>query len=287
MRFTTVLSALCVITGVTAQQRTAQLYLQPLSTTSKPEPLAEISYDPAAVGSSSIVSYEPPELDESTPSLVRIGLYDKKSAQWISGTTVASSENFGKGYAPNLILNVDARGEVLSTAVKGVRIDAGQTRDFGPQAVVLVEAKGKQPELNKPVVLSPEGKKVEEVEKTFLQKYVFLRQVSASGGSLRDMLLIVLQVLVDACYRGHLAGRWRRRQIDHDAVCISKLMIESLRTDLCALVTCVLILLHFVDILISCYPIMTLPEPLSLHVTSRSTQRYVLRRTRLRGASAF
>lgn len=170
MRFTTLVSALYAITTATAQQRTAQLYLQPLSGNSKPEPLAEISYDPAAIASSSIVSYEPPEIDESTPSLIRIGLYDKKTSQWVSGTTVASSENFGKGYAPSLILNVDVRGEVLSAAVKGVRIDAGQTRDFGPQPVVLVEAKGKQPDLNKPVVLSPEGRKVEEVEKTFLQK---------------------------------------------------------------------------------------------------------------------
>lgn len=232
MRFATLLSALCAVKAVTAQQRTAQLYLQPLSADSKPEPLAEISYDPAAVGSSSIVSYEPPELDESTASLVRIGLYDKKTSQWISGTTVASSENFSKGYAPNFILNVDARGELLSAAVKGVKIDAGQTRDFGPQAVVLVEAKGKQPELNKPIVLSPEGRKVEEVEKTFLQKYVLPRLSWACTSEY--MLLTITQVLVDDCHRSSSNGWWRRRQIDQNAYRIYKIMIFITATKLCA-----------------------------------------------------
>lgn len=35
---------------------------------------------------------------------------------------------------------------------------------FGPQARLLVAGKGKQPELKKPIVLSPEGKKVEKEE---------------------------------------------------------------------------------------------------------------------------
>lgn len=222
MRITTLLSGLCAITAVAAQQRTAQLYIQPLSpNAAKPEPLAEIAYDPAATSSSSIVTYEPPALDDvEPPSLVRIGLYDTRAEQWLSGTTVASSENFGKGYAPNLILSVDGRGEVLSAAVKGVRIDAGQTRDFGPQAVVLVEAKGKQPDLNKPIVLSPEGKKVEEVEKTFLQKYVpsleiFKTRGGAQCGRCHVLLLTFAQILVDTgCRSSPGARRRRRREID-------------------------------------------------------------------------
>lgn len=56
--------------------------------------------------------------------------------------------------------------------MRGVKIDAGHTRDFGPQALVVVTSAGKQPDLNKPVVLSPEGRKVQpEAEKSFLQKY--------------------------------------------------------------------------------------------------------------------
>jgi hypothetical protein len=177
MRFSALTSALCAAaTLVIATPRTAQVYIQPIesashgSSTDKPSPLAEVAYDMAALSTSSIVSYEAPDLAPETRT-VRIGIYDHKSKSWVSSTTVASVDNFSKGYSPNIILNVDARGDVISAACKGVAIDAGQTRDFGPQAVVLPEARGKQPELNKPVVLSPEGRKVpEEQEKTFLQK---------------------------------------------------------------------------------------------------------------------
>jgi hypothetical protein len=179
MRIATLLSVLCAVKAVVAQQRTAQIYIQPVASNTKPAPLAEISYDPAALSTSAVIAYEAPELDDSISSLLRVGIYDAKSSEWISGTTVASSENFSKGYSPNLLLSIDSRGDVLSAAVKGVAIDAGQTRDFGPQAVVLVETKGKLPELNKPVVLSPEGKKVEEVEKSFLQKYWWLLAIGA------------------------------------------------------------------------------------------------------------
>lgn len=174
MRVAGLISALCAATLVAADLQTAQVYIQPVHSTTKPTPLAEVSYDTASASSSSIISYEAPEIPESS-DLVRIGLYDPKSAQWTSGTTVAAADNFSKGYSPTLMLSVDAKGTVLSAACKGVKIDAGQTRDFGPKVIVLVESPGKQPELNKPVVLSPGGRKVaEEPEKSFLQKYGLL-----------------------------------------------------------------------------------------------------------------
>ncbi|KAJ3505643.1 hypothetical protein NM208_g16170 [Fusarium decemcellulare] len=85
------------------------------------------------------------------------------------------------------MLSVDDAGDVRSVAFKGVRIDAGQTRDFGPKAVVITEKKGSQPELNKPVVLSPNGRKAgEEEQKSFLQKYWWLIAIvvvmSMAGG---------------------------------------------------------------------------------------------------------
>ncbi|KAL6864392.1 hypothetical protein J3F83DRAFT_741590 [Trichoderma novae-zelandiae] len=185
MRVTALFSALCAAALVHADFHTAQIYIQPVETPETPSLLAEVAYDPSISASSSIISYEAPEIPESA-QLVRVGLYDTKSSRWISGTTVASVDNFGKGYSPNLILSVDANGELLSAALKGVRIDAGQTRDFGPQVVVLPALKGKQPELNKPVVLSPEGKKVEEEEKSLLQKYWWVGAIvvflAMSGG---------------------------------------------------------------------------------------------------------
>ncbi|UNI20324.1 hypothetical protein JDV02_006422 [Purpureocillium takamizusanense] len=195
MRITTVLSALCAAAVVRAEPRTAQIYIQPVpsfssssfSSTHPPTPLAEISYDTVALSASSIVSYDAPEIPDEA-ALVRIGLYDAKSRSWISGTTVASTENFAKGYSPNIVVTVTAGGgEVVSVSCKGVAIDAGQTRDFGPQVVVIPQARGAQPTLNKPVVLSREGKTVEpEQEKTFLQKYWWMIGIAVfiamSGG---------------------------------------------------------------------------------------------------------
>ncbi|KAI6781343.1 uncharacterized protein J7T54_002235 [Emericellopsis cladophorae] len=187
MRLSSLLPGLCAATLALAVPRTAQIYVQPiLTSTASPVPLAEVAYDPFSPDVAQIVTYEHPELPAES-SLVRVGLYDPKSDTWLAGTTVASTENFAKGYSPNILLTVDRiGGNVISAAVKGVAIDAGQTRDFGPKAVVVVESMGKQPELNKPIVLSPEGKKVEEVEKTFLQKYWYLLAIGAflliSGG---------------------------------------------------------------------------------------------------------
>ncbi|KAI9170984.1 hypothetical protein HJFPF1_00463 [Paramyrothecium foliicola] len=167
---------------VNARARTADIYILPIATTGPPSHLAEVSYDTAALSSSSVVSWEAPEIHEST-KLVRIGLWDSTAKSWIAGTTVASVENFDKGYSPTLMLSVDAKGDVQSVALKGVRIDAGQTRDFGPKAMVLLEAQGKQPELNKPVVLTPEGKKPgQEEEKTFLQKYWWMIAIAVMIG---------------------------------------------------------------------------------------------------------
>jgi len=224
MRITTVLSALCAAAAVRADPRTAQIYIQPIpsspsssssSTLPPPAPLAEIAYDTVALSASSIVSYDAPEIPA-------------KSRSWISGTTVASAENFAKGYSPNIVVTVDAAtaaaggdgGEVVSVSCKGVAIDAGQTRDFGPQVVVIPQARGAQPTLNKPVVLSREGKTVEpEQEKTFLQKYGQPPLSSLSSCVAKARANYVRQVLVDDWHCGvYRDERRRRREIEHGPV---------------------------------------------------------------------
>ncbi|KAJ0125099.1 hypothetical protein J7T55_006443 [Diaporthe amygdali] len=175
---------------VRAKARTANIYIQPFGSSSSPVLLAGLTYDssaPDTASGASVTSYEAPELPEST-DLVRIGIYDANQKKWAGSTSVASAENFGKGYSPHFVLSVDGTsGEevVLGASVRGVRIDAGQTRDFGPQASLLLTSRGKQPDLNKPIVLSPEGKKVEKEEKTFLQKYWWMIAIAlliAMGG---------------------------------------------------------------------------------------------------------
>ncbi|KAI0882475.1 uncharacterized protein GGS22DRAFT_169518 [Annulohypoxylon maeteangense] len=192
MKFSSVftgLTALALASVASAADRTAAIYIQPITQSpGAPAPLAEIRYDPTTVTSDAaeVTSYEAPEIPDEA-RLVRVGVYNPSTKKWESSTSVASVDNFSKGYSPTLILSVDAKGDVFSAALKGVRIDAGQTRDFGPQALVLTTEPGKQPELNKPIVLSPEGNKVEPEEKTFLQKYwwmigIVLVMTMAGGG---------------------------------------------------------------------------------------------------------
>lgn len=186
MRIPTILAALAAVTLTVALQNHVLLYYQPISAadTPKPLPLAEVQFDVVTPESAAVVSYEAPDLpldasresdaeSESGTNLVRIGLYDPKNSAWISSTSVTAASTFSKGYSPHLLLTVDTDGTVVGAAARGVRIDAGVTRDFGPQAIVHVTGKGKTPEAGKPVVLTPDGKKqAPEPEKTFLQKYV-------------------------------------------------------------------------------------------------------------------
>ncbi|KAI1210402.1 uncharacterized protein F4807DRAFT_423287 [Annulohypoxylon truncatum] len=180
MKFSSVfsgLAALALASFASAADRTAAIYIQPVTRSpGAPAPLAEIRYDPAlaaATADAEITSYEAPEIPEEA-QLVRVGVYDPSAKRWTSSTSVASADNFAKGYSPTLILSLDAKGDVFGAALRGVRIDAGQTRDFGPQVLVRPTLPGKQPELNKPVVLSPEGKNVEQEERSFFQKYWWL-----------------------------------------------------------------------------------------------------------------
>ncbi|TVY85379.1 hypothetical protein LSUE1_G000248 [Lachnellula suecica] len=132
--------------------------------------LAEIGYNPSTL-SAEILSFESPELSIDS-KLLRIGVYDAATSTWKSSTSTTSVDSFSKGYSPTFVLSLDAQGGVIGVTCKSARIDAGQTRDFGPKVVVSKVRKGKLPELNRPVVLSAEGKVDEPVpEKTMLQKY--------------------------------------------------------------------------------------------------------------------
>lgn len=222
MRAISLASALLgAASAVYAEARTANIYIQPLGSSSSPVLLAGLTYDssaPDTASSTSVTSYEAPELPDST-DLVRVGIYDANQKQWAGSTSVASAENFGKGYSPHFVLSVDGTsGEevVLGASVRGVRIDAGQTRDFGPQASLLLTSRGKQPDLNKPIVLSPEGKKVEKEEKTFLQKFVTVPYPSLEATRvvvphLSHQANYTVKVLVDDRYRNVASdGRWWR-----------------------------------------------------------------------------
>jgi len=196
MKPTALLTALLAsaVTCAAAESHSVPIYVQPITVPETPPALlAEFTYETEISSTTSpekqqmqtqipdtvsikahVSAYEAPEFPESA-RLVRIGHYDKAATRWVSSTAVLSVQNFGKGYAPHFVLTLDESAvQVLGVACRGVRVDAGYTRDFGPQVRVVLAEAGKQPELNRPVVLSAEGKQVVAEEKSFWQKYVFL-----------------------------------------------------------------------------------------------------------------
>ncbi|KAB5582627.1 hypothetical protein GE09DRAFT_275203 [Coniochaeta sp. 2T2.1] len=197
MRLTSLALTLLGLGLATAADHTASIYVQPVTypqlSELAPALLASVRYttplSPDSDPNSEITSYEAPDLpSDSSSSLLRIGAYDPSTSRWTSSTSVISPANFGKGYAPHFVVTVDSTGEkILGVSVRGVKIDAGHTRDFGPQVVIVETQRGKQPDLNKPVVLSPEGRRAQpEEEKSFLQKYWWMLGIGAvllmSGG---------------------------------------------------------------------------------------------------------
>lgn len=172
MRLLPIIAGLCALALATSDLTdSTTISIQPLS--SSPDtpvtPLAEIAYNPSTL-SASIVDFFPLELSSSS-SLLRIGVYDSATSSWKSSTSTVSTASFEKGIRQTIVLNLDATGAVLGVSLKGSAIDAGQSRDFGPRVLVRGMGKTKGPELNRPVVLNPEGKvDVPEPEKTFLQK---------------------------------------------------------------------------------------------------------------------
>jgi hypothetical protein len=170
--------------------------------------LAEIQYDPSTL-SAEFASYDAPELS-SKVKLVRIGTCDTATHVWKSSTSITSAESFNKGYAPVIILSLDTHGSVIGVTCKSSKVDAGQTRDFGPKVKVVKMTKGKKPDLNRPVVVSKEGTVEGEVpEKTMLQKCVMVEF------QMYYLLTNFLQVLVGGCRRHATSiGDRRWRQID-------------------------------------------------------------------------
>jgi len=155
--------------------RQATICIEPVDRPTPVQRLAEVQYDPVTLAVEVISFNTLGQVSED--GLVRIGTCDAKFKTWSSSTSVTAAATFSKGYSPTITLHLDGRGDILGVSCKSSRIDAGHSRDFGPKAKVLKMGDAKSPELNKPVVLSKEGKiEAVEPEKTFLQKYwmVFL-----------------------------------------------------------------------------------------------------------------
>lgn len=149
---------------------TAVVSIQPIgASVSQVYPLAHIHYNPDTL-EAVIDSYDAPSVAPDA-GLARVGIFNEVANTWVSSTSVLSMENFTKGYAPVITLSLGPGGDIIGISCKSEKIDAGQTRDFGPKVAIRGATDGETPNLNRPIALSKEGKvEVEIPEKTFLQK---------------------------------------------------------------------------------------------------------------------
>jgi len=170
-----------------AGRRSVTVQSWPLSA-AQPQPLAQVSYDPATK-SSSISSYTPPEVAYSVDDLVRVGVYDDSDSKWRG--VVTSAATFDPKYQQKLLLHLDEAGNVWHVAISTIpmpkpvkgKIVNGKRQPPAPVPQIIVDVllptPAPQPILNKPIVLSPEGiVEAEKVEKTMLQKYVYTSKPS-------------------------------------------------------------------------------------------------------------
>jgi hypothetical protein len=162
-----------------ASTRSVTIQAWPLSA-AQARPLAQVSYDPVTK-QSTVNNFNPPNGAISSDDLIRIGIYDNSDSKWRGVVTSATS--FDPKYQQKLLLHLDEDGNVwhlaFSTmikpaAAKGKMVNGKrQAPETVPQIVVelLSPMLAPSPVLNKPVILTAEGKvEGQEVQKTFLQK---------------------------------------------------------------------------------------------------------------------
>ncbi|KAI9689766.1 MAG: hypothetical protein M1822_009648 [Bathelium mastoideum] len=195
--FPIVSTLLAPVLASEATKQQVTVYAWPLSA-SKPQVLAEVTYDTQSLSARAQKYHQPAPV--SAEELVRVGLYDTKTADWV-GVVTSGSQFVGNNREKTLTLHLDQDGRPFHVGFgasapspseekkqgKGKTAAAGEG---GLNVVVKTPVRGPQPHLNKPIVLSQDGKLQEkEPEKTFLQKYwwaialfIGLQIFSAVGG---------------------------------------------------------------------------------------------------------
>ncbi|KAI9672037.1 MAG: hypothetical protein M1829_004581 [Trizodia sp. TS-e1964] len=143
------------------------IYQWPLSEASiAPTSLAEIQYNPRTL-EAQVVKYSPSTKESA--DLVRIGLYDKTTKSWTGILT--SAESLEPNYIPSIILYLDDSDRVWAIDFRSS--PGGKTDPLDFSVTLATANPGPKPHLNRPVVLTAEGKLPEVVpEKTLFQKYV-------------------------------------------------------------------------------------------------------------------
>ncbi|KAL2005909.1 hypothetical protein VTN00DRAFT_10402 [Thermoascus crustaceus] len=183
--------------STTASTSTADIFYWPVSS-EKPSLLARVSYDPTTL-ESSVLSYTPPEATQDGPDdLVRIGFFTstpEKTQQWVGGLSSRSSlspEASAREHEksiPALRLHLGPADELYHVALSSASSSSAKsTSDESQLGVEIVRPDvGPRPQLNRPIVVSPDGGPEEIPEKTFFQKYwwviLIVTFLAMSGGA--------------------------------------------------------------------------------------------------------
>ncbi|KAL2866816.1 uncharacterized protein BJX67DRAFT_116690 [Aspergillus lucknowensis] len=173
-------------TAIASDSRPLEILYWPVT---KPEPsvLAHVTYDPASL-KSELVDYSPPSAAEVPQNLVRVGFYlatPTNPKQWV-GTLTSPSAVWGNTQKPTLRLHISSSDEVYHVSLASEPTSNSPSSDQLLVELVANEL-GPRPQLNRPIVVGPDGKNPEELpEKTLFQKYwwvfLILTFLAMSGG---------------------------------------------------------------------------------------------------------
>ncbi|OKL62440.1 hypothetical protein UA08_02680 [Talaromyces atroroseus] len=190
----------CQSTDSNALPKSADIYHWALDLP-QPSLLAKIAYNPETL-ESKVLSYTPPSdstRDGETENLYRIGFFTTAadgSKKWVGslvshsalGTLQKQKNDNNKNNKNVLQLYLSKSHQHDLYHVSLSKSSSAKSSESIGVELVYPDA-GPLPELNKPVVLSPDGTNTEEVvEKTFFQKYwwavliVALLAISGGGG---------------------------------------------------------------------------------------------------------
>ena len=174
MRTKLIVSALLAfvlsLASAVEQQRDLDVFAWPLSA-SRHQSLAKVSYNSTHA---TLQSFTPPKIP-AEDDLVRVGFFHA-TGSWVGISTAAS--NFDPELYKTLILHVNTEGTAYHVGFKATDVGgshgAGKASSKDGLTVVVKKIQeGSKVHLNKPVVLSPDGKLEEkEPEKNFFQKLV-------------------------------------------------------------------------------------------------------------------
>ena len=158
----------CLVASSSSLSHSVDVLYWPV-TSSQPSTFARISYDPTSLNSQ-VESVSPPK--DGVEDLIRIGLYTSSSTgskQWSGTLTSLDSLLHTPDHQPTLRLHLGPSGDIYHVSLSLYSSSTNSTD--APNVVLVPNEQGPRPQLNRPIVVRPDGETTEEVpEKNVFQK---------------------------------------------------------------------------------------------------------------------